>query len=299
VRAVERELAVSTSPEVLQSRLRVNITCDEQSVSIEVEDHITGKTLKRTEARPSSRSTHLEERLLVLSIVELIIASWAELLLHRVEPNEPIPTPSSVPVQERPAAGASPDPRMAADRRAAAETARLRLVAKRTVRRRLIAGVASRVELESSRFEYGASLRYREAHGVLGFSVDFGELHGRERVSLGQVDIDLLALGAAVELGHAWSRVQTRLGFGARGGVAVLAGHSTDPGFVGVVHRAPFVDVFGAASVDVALSRRWCIDISAEAGYNVLPVIGLVESAREVAIRGPWVGAQIGLGLLL
>ena len=309
VRSVESELRLSIRPEILQRRLHVSITCEEQSFSIEVEDQITGKTLKRREPRPASRSVRLEEQQLVLSIVELIIASWSELLLRQLEPRPPpivaassthpeAPPPqrldSSQPAIVTPG-GSAPNE----ERQAAAAAVRLRLAPERPTKRRVIALALSRVELAFPRFEYGAGVRYREEHGFIGFGVDFGELHGRQAVSLGHVDIDLIAAGAAITFGHAWTRAQTRLGLGARGGAAVLSGHSSDPSFVGLVYRRPFADVFGSGSIDVALSRRWCVEVSLESGYNVLRVSGLVSTGHEVAVDGAWVGGQVGVGFVL
>jgi len=134
---------------------------------------------------------------------------------------------------------------------------------------------------------------------LLGILADVQAHHGRHAVSLGDVTTDTVDLTAALSIHRTWSRVRGLLAAGARGG-AVRLGGSSDQMMVQANHFwAPWLGALGLASVELAATSRIALGITVEGGAVIVPVGGLVNAQREVAIDGGWLALHLGIGFLL
>jgi hypothetical protein len=263
-------------------RTRVVVSCAGKLVALRADDPITGKSLERTiDLQEAPRAA---SRLLALAIVELVSASWTEL--------ESNPAPKVPPAGPR----SSPE-----SRQAALDIVRKQERTSALTRMRLLAIGDGMAFFSGPGLLGGGGLRLERDHRWhLGWNVDVMADHGSASTSLGAVSIDLLSASATLVFQQAWSRVGLRVGAGGRGGAARLQGHPTTPKTVrGDTYWAGWGGVLAHLGLDVALTRRWALALSAEGGYVVFPVGGLVGGAREVAVDGPWIGLQLGLGIFL
>ena len=230
---------------------------------------------------PVKRSAAVQARLLSLALAELLFASWAELLVT--------PTPQVPPA----APAASP-----AARRATSDSLQRKLAPPLGLS--LSAVAAALVLFGSPRLSLGGGLQLRGDHGYhLGWDLDVLYQRGSTATALGEVSADLLSarLGAGGHLRV--PHVILRGGVGARFGAARLAGQAADPGTAtSQALWGPFGGPLGALGLTAAAGRLR-IDLGAELGYVVSPVAARVNGSRAVAIEGPWLGIQLGLGAFL
>jgi len=145
----------------------------------------------------------------------------------------------------------------------------------------------------------GGGIRLEQDRALLGWLVDLEAHHGRAGVSLGDVTADVLDVAAALAIHHAWSRARLALAAGLRGGGARLAG-SADAMTVHADHFwAPWLGALALASASVTIVPRWSLELAVEGGGVIVPVGGLVNDRREVAIDGAWLTIQLGVGVIL
>jgi hypothetical protein len=266
----------------------VRLTCDERAANIDIVDPVTVKTLKRTVAlqpvAPVARA-----HLIALAIVELLLASWSELL------TDADPGAGSV------GAAAAPEARVAA----------LELVRDRALNdtppwmslRVLAVGVASSFaankSLAAQPWLFGGALVVAgDGPRHLGWLADLTFQHGGRSLSQGQVSADsLTALAAAV--GH-WSRGRFvfRGGLGMRGGVVWLGGTPRDSEItVGGAVRGFSWGPAALLDGGVRVGRRGVVTIAFELGRAALPVTAFVQGDDPVVIGGTWIRAGVGVGL--
>lgn len=145
----------------------------------------------------------------------------------------------------------------------------------------------------------GAGVGWDSARHV-GFTVDLLVRRGTATLELGTISVDTLSAGGTAQLSYGWTRLRLRTGVGLRGGLVRMHGQPADPArtegdsFLGGWLGSALV--LGAT---VRLSRRIVLELTAEGGYVVLPVIGQYasDSAHAAAIAGPFLGLQLGLGV--
>lgn len=250
-------------------------------IELRVDDAVTGKSLWRS-IDLGAADPAVQARLLALALAELLFASWAELLVT--------PTPQVPPA----APAASP-----AERRATSDSLQRKL-APPPLGLQLSAVAAALVLFGSPRLSLGGGLQLRGDHGHhLGWDLDVLYHRGSTSTALGEVSADLLSarlgLGGHLRVPH----VILRGGVGARFGAARLAGQATDPATAtSQALWGAFGGPLGALGLTAAAGRLR-IDLCAEAGYVVSPVAARVNGSRAVAIEGPWLGIQLGLGAFL
>jgi hypothetical protein len=258
----------------------VRVTCEGLRADIAIDDPLTGKTVGRAvdlgAAAPVARP-----HLLALSIVELLAASWIELVSN--------PQPASGPV----GTASPPDARAAA-----VELVSNRPGARR--RARLLAGVVAQVSAAAPT-ALGAGLAAAGDVGVhFGWMADVTFQHGERTFALGRVTADnanaLAALVARVSREH----VALRAGVGVRGGGAWLSGTPADPantvgGAVNGAWWGPAALVDGA----YALRGRLVVALTVEAGRVVLPVVATIQGGETMAIDGLWLRGALGVGFTL
>ncbi len=281
IAALELHLPVEASSADITSKLTtVLIECGNET-TLTLVDAVTHKKVIRGLAldrvAPIARP-----RLLALSVVELLSASWAELELLPPEVEAP----------------------------AASPTVRARAIEvvqrKRTPRATTVATV------------FGTARTFGAQWGALGggvqVAVDLGTRaalvpgvqanvtleHAAYQASLGTISIDIASAGLSAYLAWRLGPLTIHPGVGFQGGRVAQAGKPFDPvqtdGRSGSGWYASPLVSLGAS---VSLSKSWLIQCTPEAGYVVLPVGIYVAHERTVAVEGPWFGASLGVGLAL
>jgi hypothetical protein len=280
--AIELRSAVRADddPATNPATVRVQVTCSVERSEIAVDDALTGKRLQRTIELSTTVPT-ARARLLALAASELVSASWIEL---DVEPRAAVP-------------GLGTPPRKAArqivasvlEGRRRPEPERLRLLATGALQA-LFTGAGAL---------WGGGLRLGrdEAHH-LGWTVDVQAVHGSWSQAVGSISIDALSVGAGLWLHHSWSRWSFRGGPGLRGGAVRMSGNPADPRvLIGQTFWGPWLGPEATVAFDVVITRRFMVGIAVDVGYVVVETQARANGTPAVGMDGPWLGAQVGIGI--
>jgi hypothetical protein len=153
--------------------------------------------------------------------------------------------------------------------------------------------------LQPATFLVGASAGIAIDVDAFAFASDFSARFASTEDGGAALSARLLSLSASAEL------VLTRgprlaLGPGLRVGHAHLGaepeGVPLDAGSVGELWLGPFA----GASLLLPLARATNVRLALEAGYVARPVVGLDQRGQDLlALRGPWLSAELGLALEL
>lgn len=241
---------------------RLSVTCSGSIATLSVGDlpPLT-KTLELHDAAPDVRA-----RVAAIAIVELLDAASSE-------PSSSPPAPIAV-AHRRPQRGAS----LRVEGVASAQVF--------FVERRALLGAGVRVAGDPSRH--------------FGWVVDLLEHHGTADATLGRVRIDDVTVGLAAVAHHDASRVGVVGGLGFRIGATLLRGEPTHPD---AVHGGRVAWIAGGPVATVAVrvrpASRLVLELAAEAGYWTFPTGALVDGRRALAVEGPWLGVQLGVGIIL
>jgi hypothetical protein len=264
----------------------VNVSCEGQHVWLRVEDPITGKSLTRV-VDLSSDPVSARARLVALAVAELVVASWTELATN--------PTP------QVPPAGPRPSEHAVAAARKVVNTRLPKQMAPQTEKMRLLAVASRRSFFSEPTVLWGGGVRVgRDEFPLAGWSLDLVAEHGETDVSLGRVAMDTFTLGGGLYLYRRWAWATFQAGFGIRVGMARLSGKSdaaieaeTASGI------APWGWPTATAGLRIEPYGPLIIQAAGETGYVVLPMSGSIDGRREYTVDGLWLGAQLGVGLLL
>ena len=265
---------------------RVAVTCQGERVQVRVEDPLTGKSLERVveagEAGQDARS-----RLVSLAIAELVAASWTEL--------ETNPQPKVR------AAGAVPSEQSVISARRAVKKRLPKQLDPWTGVTRISAVVSRRAFFSEDSAQWGGGVRLgRDEFSTIGWTADVLAEHGSTTVRRGTVSLDTLTLGGSIYAYRRLSVLTFQLGAGVRLGVARLAGQ---PFANETVRAGSGIAPWGWPTAIAGLRLHpygpLVIEMSGEVGYVVLPMKGNAGGSTEVTIAGPWVGASLGLGMMI
>jgi hypothetical protein len=252
-------------------------------VRLEVRDPTTGKSLDRI-ITLSGVPRPDQARLVAIAAVELVAASWNE-LRHASE---------SVP--------------HAVDATASTETRNLALSsAVRQERepdqprwRVFVVGSARGLGGMPRLLPGGGLAAARTIAWGLGVGVDVVAEGAAQPTPLGNVDTFLVSSGVVGLLHANLGPVTWESGLGARAGWAHLAGRGrADPlmpvrgATVSEPWAGPLVMMRGL----LALPRRLILSVGGEVGYVTADVFGRVAGAADVAVRGLWWNAVLGVGV--
>jgi hypothetical protein len=261
-------------------RTHVGVGCDEAGVRLTVDDPTTSKSLVRT-IDLGSAAAKARARLLALAIAELITASWTELRIH--------PAPVVKPVGPR----APPEAKQAVLAAMTVQSERSLLL-----RLRVMARGGGMAFFSGTGVLGGAGVLVgQDFKPSVGWQSDVQALHATTGTSLGAVSTDVIALGAALVVHYTWRRMGVRGGVGLRGGAVRMAGEGMGEEIRANSLWGPFGGVMGTLSLGVAATRRLALEVGIEGGYVLVPVAGLVDGRRAVAIEGGWVGFHAGVGI--
>jgi hypothetical protein len=260
----------------------VSVACgDGATAQIAAHDPESGRTLERSVALATAAPL-ARARLLALSIAELALT------LEREREATPPPKPASPP----PAAPKPPE--------ISPPTAHTPLT-KEPRRLQLSAVGAGHGFFAGSGFLAGGGLRIAQdlTRHYFGWSSDVSAEHGAATVTAGIVNVDVLSVEASLFFSRHWRKLGIRIGAGARGGAVHLAGTPATSSVRGSTVWGGWVGPLGRASLVVTPTRRFVIELGLDGGYVLVPVAGLVDGARKVAIDGGWVGFSVALGAFL
>jgi hypothetical protein len=258
---------------------RVSVGCVVDSphlVRLEVRDAATGKTLDRlvtlTGVARSDRG-----RLVAISAVELVAASRGG--AKAAEP-PPVVVPPPPPVV---VAAPPPPPEPEAP-------GRWRVLAVGGLR-----GVSGLPRLLPG----GGAAVQRALGGPLSVGGDVMVEGLAQPTALGDVDALLCSASLAALVRSERGRLTTEAGLGLRGGVARLAGQAGSAA-LGSTMTGRWGGPLVSLRASIAVARRVDVSLGGEVGYVTAGIAGNVIGAQgqtsEVAIRGLWWGATLGVG---
>lgn len=143
---------------------------------------------------------------------------------------------------------------------------------------------------------WGAGVRVSRAFDGAAVDVSFDGALGEQVSSLARLRTMHAGAAAAGWAGWGQGGWRVRAGVGARGGVARVAGDplrdGLRPGSVTGAWGGPLVGV-GASVV----RARFSLELRAEAGYVIRPVVASIAGVEQVSLGGTWVGLQLAVGL--
>jgi len=278
---MELELSTQVVPARAPERLAalVSVTCAGNEVLIRVTDATTEKLVSRTftlaESEPDVRA-----RAVALAAAELVVTSWAELMLAK-------------PPQQ----AAPPAPWVNDNRRAA------RAVVQRRVERGVYVDALLALGAAGGTFDarlgaWGGGLRLSLAcpEPRLGVDGDVSATLENEPTSLGSVRTNTWSLSLRPALRLDRGRWLANAGLGVRIGLARVEGSAADPntsrGHVTAgTWGGPLVHVNLGLRLDHFVSR-----LGAEAGLALRGLSGTVDGREQSGVRGPWVLITLGVG---
>jgi hypothetical protein len=251
-------------------RVVARLVCTQQRFEVQVDDPLTNKTLLRA-LKTRDLTASAPERFAALALVELVEASWSELLL-------PTPTVSAAPLTKT----------------------STRAVEEQLGRPRVRLGVHG-----SARYFPGAALvlgggalmAHVRLVGPLGLRLEGGAETGSLRTSFGRIEGDVLGAAGFVVAHLELGRWLLGGGAGFRCGAARLIGRPDD---ATVVEGRTLSAALGGPSVlgEVALGLG-PVDVSfaLEAGWAIWRLEARADGASVSSVGGPWVSALLGAGV--
>ncbi|HET6280181.1 MAG TPA: hypothetical protein VFH73_04420 [Polyangia bacterium] len=258
------------------------VRCSDDVASIEVYDPTSQRTVSRTISLDEADRVAWPH-LLGLAVVELVLASWAD-------------------VQSTPAATTDRQPPASITKELKAEDRNSpgRMTERGPSRRDLL-GMFSVVKFAQAPILVGGDVRFTgRLSNRFRWSTDLSAHHGAQRTPLGNVYADLASVRGATLVEIASRLVALQGSLGLRLGVASLQGSpASDPAIVGGVVRGFWASPSLLSAVVLRLSERMILGVDLEGGWNVFPVVAHVQGQPSVAIHRAWLRGSIGIGMLL
>lgn len=255
---------------------QVQVTCDGELVSLKVQDPLTGKSLTRR----ISLGDKGRERLLALAVMELLVASWIEL--------EATPDPKVEPADKRAQDDARRSARQIAKRRLPPSNGHWRTTTS------VLGGVA----LASPGVQGGGGVRVEfDAPNGYGWGADIIVQRMTDQLALGDVEVSSIGGGLSVHAHRTWGALRFRGAVGARVGATTMTGKPSESGVEGGSFTGRFAGPFARLTVGVEALKHVSVELSAEPGYHLLPVRGTVDGVEETEVEGPWLAANLAVGV--
>jgi hypothetical protein len=273
-------LAVEGGPNVTE----VTIVCEDVRVLVRVKDPLSRKTVQRS-FDTSTFDMRATPRLIALAASELVLASWAELYSNptpSVEPEGPIPSPESARAAREALRELTlldppdePEPRSPTE----ADEPDERVM-------RVLALASLRAFTANSSMLYGGGARVgEERFRLVAWTLDTLIENGPVVATVGdrtiRSNVTSWTFGASLLAYYRFEVLTLRAGAGLRAGI-VAADEAT---------IAPWGWPLGVASFTLRIGS-FVTDVSGEAGY-------VAFSVNEGEVRGYWMSAQLGLGMVL
>jgi hypothetical protein len=267
---------------------RATVSCvanQPMQVRLEVRDPTTGKSLDRVITLERVQKAD-QARLVAISVVELVAASWGE-LRHDSE-------------SVTHAVGATASP---ATRDLALTTAQSREREPAQPRWRLFVVGSARHFAGLPRLVPGGGVSAQHTtRWGFALGADLLVEGGVQPTTLGEVDSLLVSLSALALVRGGVGPVTLESGAGTRFGYATLTGRNTATPSLPVRTGSVSGPWWGPDVVLRALvtpTRRFVVVVGGELGYATAGALGRVEGAPDVGVRGVWWSANVGAGFAL
>jgi hypothetical protein len=301
-RIVAAELGASAASRRGPDVTEVTIQCSGTRVFARVRDPLSRKEVRRSFdiglSDPRARA-----RLVALAASELVLASWAELEVNpsaRVEPEGPAPSETT-----KRAAGDAVSTFLVRQHDAAPEADRERYEprvqhwydaeAAKDRKLRLVFLGSRRAFFGGQGTLTGGGVRLGEEHfRFVSWSTDLLFESGSVRGSAGEYSLETMTLGGWLLAYYRMGVATARLGAGLRAGFVGSSARAPARA-QGSATLVPWGWPLGAVSCSLQVLPMLLVEVSAEAGYVVLPV----PDPSEPAFRGGWFSGQLGLGTFL
>jgi hypothetical protein len=270
----------------LRETTRVQVGCVPQFpllVRLEVRDPTTGKSLDRI-ITLSGVPRPDQARLVAIAAVELVAASWNE--LRHVSESVPHAVDATASAETRSLAVSS-----AIRQEREPDQPRWRV---------FVVGSARVLGGMPHLLPGGGLAAARTFAWGLGVGADVVAEGAAQPTPLGNVDTFLVSSGLMGLLHHDLGPITWESGLGARVGVARLAGRGrVDPLMPvrGATITEPWAGPLVMMRGLLALPRRLIFSVGGEVGYVTADVFGRVMGAADVAVRGLWWNAVLGVGV--
>ena len=287
---------------------------EQPRMELEIHDGLTGKMLRRT-LELSGQARALHERLVAVSLAELLYASWAELLIspRRREAGgagKPQATlvDAPVPKEDAPRLGRTSDgePATRPDTRPPVEPPAQRPAAAESLGRArgvyglLFGGSFVALQQQPLRMHGGAGLRVGGDHRHhLGWEVELQAQTTQIGWSVGRLHSGLFTGAVAVSLYVPAGPGLFRGVLGMRGGASHMRWSDTLADGIAATGERSFWGGFGGpfAAIGGGLSlSRLHVEARLELGYAPWSATAFVQSQRVLSHGGPWLGFSLGLG---
>lgn len=264
--------------------------CDSivKEVVVTIEDRATSKRVERR-VLVGDTAEPARPRALALAVAELLRATWLELAMPAAPaPQVPVPEPVRVAALQR---SVAPLPPLPASTPVTPSSPRDREVSVAVAARGFPGANAALLGGHAA----GAS-RFSSA---LSFRIDLGALFGTARDPLGDVNLGMATVGAALLLGSpAEATVAVAVGPRLEIGVGWASGNPLEQttssyagsGFVSAA------SLLGTSSF--RLADRWRLAVELEAGASIVPIEALADSRRVSGTEGGMLGLAIGVAQL-
>ena len=158
--------------------------------------------------------------------------------------------------------------------------------------------VASTFRLDG-RWLLGGGLRLDYSHGWVSAGVDATLATRQDALDLGTAEMLVTRLSPHVAWRLASSAVALRLGAGYALGWAKITGQPAGSAAVGGTVTGAWTGPYALAGVAWAMAGDLSLDLRAEAGWVMVPVIGEVARGSDVAVQGAWTSVLAGFSLAL
>jgi hypothetical protein len=289
-RVVVAPAAPGESPVLAEIALRAE-PCDStvKEVVVTIEDRATSKRVERR-VLVGDTAEPARPRALALAVAELLRATWLELAMPAAPPPQaPVPEPVRAAAFRRsaasrplPPAGGPLPPPLARDREVSV------VVAGREFPGANAAFVGGHAAGASPFLSPALSLR-----------IDLGALFGTARDPLGDVNLGMATVGAALLLSSPGEatvavavgpRLEIGVGWASGNPLAQVTSSYAGSGFVSAA------SLLGTSSF--RLTDRWRLAVELEAGASIVPIEALADARRVSGTQGGMLGLAIGVAQL-
>jgi hypothetical protein len=257
----------------------VECSGDEVTVSVAARDRL--KRSHRTDLGGSP--ANVRPRIVALEIAELVrdVAREPEVLRTAAMQRDRMPPDSAPAPSAGPAVTLPPADRPSGNRITLAAF-----------------GLASTFRYDG-RWLGGGGLRFDYARDFICAGFDATLATRQDGSDLGTVRMLVTRLSPYAAWHVSASGIAVRLGAGYALGMARIAGTAENGRAAGGSVTGLWGGPYALAGIGYAATDAVDLDLRAEAGWVLLPVVGQVAGGNDVAVQGPWAGLQLGLSLAL
>jgi hypothetical protein len=149
------------------------------------------------------------------------------------------------------------------------------------------------------RWLLGGGLRFDYARDWLCAGLDATLAAREESSDLGSAQVLLTRLSPYIAWRLAARGLVGRLGAGYAVGMARIAGRADDARGAGDTLSGPWAGPYALAGIAYAATDALSLDLRAETGWVMLPVVGQVARGNDIAIQGAWTSVLVGMSFAL